>query len=149
MTTTEELEEYLYREESAAKLTKALSAQPAPPDMLLPVWVELKSELLYRCQDANDFGRRVGSKRPPTDFLPRDVNEVRVIAHTYAGSFSLHVVFDPETQRIRWRSGERHDEFSIGVQDQKPCLLSRLYAPYYTVEEAGGFLYNALTWARY
>ena len=27
--------------------------------------------------------------------------------------------------------------------------LQRHYAPYYTVEEAGGFFYNALTWARY
>lgn len=147
--TTEELEPLLCRQKSAAKLTKALSAEPAPPELLLSVWVELKIELLNHCQNGNDLLKRLKRKLRPDEFLPCGDNEVEIFTHRYDRSFCLHMAFDPEAQRIRWRSGERRDEFSIGVQDGKPCLLSRLYEPHYTIEEAGAFLYHALTCGRY
>src|SRR5579872_5424549 len=141
--TTEELEQFLYRQESAASLTKALSAQPAPPELLEDVWLELRIALLDHCQNGNDIHERMKSKLPPNEFIPCGDNEVKMFTHLRDRSFCLHVIFDPEEQRIRWYSGDRQDEFSIAVQDGKPCLLSRLYQPHSTIEEAAEFLYLA------
>jgi hypothetical protein len=147
--TTEELEELVYRQRSAEKLTKALAAEPAPSELLLDVWVELQDALLNHCQDSNERLKGLKRKTPPDEFLPCGNNQVKIITHGRNRSFSLHLVFEPEARRIRWHSGERRDEFSIAVQDGKPCLLSRLHDPHYTIEEAGEFLYVALIWARY
>ena len=147
--TGEELEEIVYRRRSSEKLTKALSARPAPPELLLDAWVELQAALLYICQEGNERRRRRRSKLPADEFLPCGDNRVQLVAHCPHRCFSMHLIFEPEAQRIRWHSGERRDEFSIGVEDGKLCLLSRLHDPYYTVEEAAEFLYAALVWDRY
>lgn len=147
--TTEELEELINRQRSAAKLTKALSAEPAPPEALLDAWVELQVELLHICQEGKERAKDLKSKLPPDEYLPHGDNEVKIVTHCGHRSFSMHVIFEPEARRIRWHSGKRGDEFSIAVQDGKLCLLSRLHDPHYTIEEAADFLYVALIWDRY
>lgn len=146
---TEELEEIVYRQRSAEKLTKALAAEPASSELLLDAWVELQVALLYICQEGNERQKSDKSKLPPDEFLPCGDNRVKLVTYCSHRSFSMDLIFEPEARRIRWHSGKRRDEFSIALQDGKLCLLSRLHDPHYTIEEAADFLYVALIWARY